>query len=315
LSGFLVKQAGVLTLTQDFGRYGSFNLGLTNGGAVDSLAYKWANKLCRNELGLTTLEVTVGGVEFEAQTNTAMAITGANMPLQINGEQKVLWRSHTIQDGDIISLGYASRGTRCYVAVAQGFIVKPQFGSSSTVCRENIGGLNGGKLLKHDFLSCINQKPIGSKPNQMLEEKYQPTYDDSIRLRTVPSYQQKCFSSFEQRLFYSSEYDVSQLCDRMGYRLTGRKIKSNITGILSEGICPGAIQIPADGQPIVLLNDRQTIGGYPKIGAVIASDTAKLSQLSAGQKVHFDAISMEAAHNIHHLALSLFKRTLPIHCH
>jgi allophanate hydrolase subunit 2 len=101
----------------------------------------------------------------------------------------------------------------------------------------------------------------------------------------------------------------------MGYRLTGKKIKSDITGILSEGICPGAIQIPADGQPIVLLNDRQTIGGYPKIGAVIASDTAKLSQLSAGQKVHFDPISMEAAHNIHHLARSLFKRTLPIHCH
>jgi allophanate hydrolase subunit 2 len=100
----------------------------------------------------------------------------------------------------------------------------------------------------------------------------------------------------------------------MGYRLEGRKIECDVDGILSEGICHGAVQIPSDGQPIVLMNDRQTIGGYPKIGSVISSDTAKLGQLSQGAKVHFEPISMDKAHNLYHLALSRFTRTVLVTC-
>ena len=134
------------------------------------------------------------------------------------------------------------------------------------------------------------------------------------RLHTVPSYQQRHFTSYQQRLFFSTEYTVSKSFDRMGYRLEGQAITCDVEGILSEGICHGAVQIPADGQPIVLLNDRQTIGGYPKIGAVSSVDTAKLGQLNQGGKVHFEPISMEQAHNIFHLNLSGFNRTELVTC-
>ena len=304
--GFLVKQPGMLSLIQDAGRFGAFNIGLTNGGPVDLVAFQWANRLCANKLNATAIEVSVGGLSLTAQLNSTIAVTGANMPLTINGQLKELWRSYHVKAGDVIELGFASQGVRSYLAVAGGFIVEPSFGSTATVCREGIGGLAGGKLKASDVLACANQQ---SKDNLILAEKFRPKFSNEVVLQTVPSYQQQHFSSLQQRLFFSSEYTVSQNFDRMGYRLEGQKISCDINGILSEGICHGAVQIPADGQPIVLMNDRQTIGGYPKIGAVVSVDTAKLGQLSQGGKVRFEPITMEQAHNIFHLNLSRFNRT------
>lgn len=314
MSGFIVKTPGMLTLLQDSGRNGFYHLGLTNGGPLDSNAFKWANRLCGNSLGACALEVSMGGLELESQVDTVIAITGANMALTINGKTQETWRTHHIKAGDTIALAYATHGVRCYFAVAGGFTIEAQFGSCSTVCREHVGGLNGNKIEKGDVLPCAKHVSTTVQFDLKLPEKHQPVYRDYVTLRTVPSYQQKHFSSFQQRLFFSSEYSVSQLNDRMGYRLSGKKITSDIQGILSEGICSGAIQIPADGQPIVLLNDRQTIGGYPKIGAVISADTSKLAQLSAGQRVNFEAISMEYAHNIYHLTANLFERTQLVRC-
>jgi biotin-dependent carboxylase-like uncharacterized protein len=302
-TGFLVKEPGMLSLIQDAGRFGSYNIGLTNGGPIDLLAFQWANRLCANELNATAIEISIGGLALIAQLDTKIAVTGANMPLKINHEPKELWRSYDIKAGDLIELGFASEGIRSYLAVAGGFSIKESFGSTATVCREGVGGLVGEKLKKSDILPCLSQK---IKNNLVLPELLRPQYSNDVVLRTVPSYQQKYFSSYQQRLFFSSDYIVSKSFDRMGYRLTGKKITGDIEGILSEGICHGAVQIPADGQPIVLLNDRQTIGGYPKIGAVSSVDTAKLGQLKQGDKVCFEPISMEEAHNCFHLNLSRF---------
>jgi biotin-dependent carboxylase-like uncharacterized protein len=304
-TGFLVKDPGMLSLVQDAGRFGAYSIGLTNGGPVDSEAFQWANRLCANALNATAIEVSIGGFALIAQIDTTIAVAGANMPLKINHQKKDLWRSINVKAGDLIELGFASQGIRSYLAVAGGFTIQEVFGSTATVCREGVGGLTGDKLKKGDILPCTNYR---RKTNLVLPEPFRPKYCKEVVLRTVPSYQQKHFSSFQQRLFFSSEYEISKSFDRMGYRLTGRKIKSDIEGILSEGICYGAVQIPADGQPIVLLNDRQTIGGYPKIGAVSSIDTAKLGQLKQGDKVHFDFISMEQAHNYFHLNLSRFNR-------
>lgn len=313
--GFLVKQAGVLSLIQDAGRFGTFNIGLTNGGPVDLLAFHWANRLCSNTLNATAIEISIGGLTLTAQVDTTLAVTGANMPLTINGEIKALWRSYHVKAGDVIALGFAAQGVRCYLAVADGFNVTPSFGSTATVCREGIGGIQGGKLLAGDVLACAPNKANSSaKKNLLLADKQRPQYTDEIILHTVPSYQQHHFSSYQQRLFFSNEYTVSQSFDRMGYRLEGQAIACDIDGILSEGICHGAVQIPADGQPIVLLNDRQTIGGYPKIGAVSSIDTGKLGQLNQGGKVRFEPISMEQAHNLFHLNLSRFNRTELVTC-
>ncbi len=313
--GFLVTQPGMLSLIQDAGRFGAFNIGLTNGGPIDKSAFHWANRLCGNELEVSSIEISIGGLSLIAQVDSVIAITGANMPLTINGAAKALWRSHKIKAGDTLELGFASAGLRCYLAVAGGFTIKESFGSTATVCRENIGGIVGGKLVVGDILACNKVDAVaGHKQNLLLAEQYWPTYEQEVVLHTIPSYQQQHFSSRQQRLFFSSEYSVSKNCDRMGYRLEGQAINCDVDGILSEGICHGAVQIPADGQPIVLMNDRQTIGGYPKIGSVISLDTAKLGQLSQGAKVHFEPISMEKAHNLYHLALSRFTRTALVVC-
>jgi len=309
--GFLVKQPGMLSLIQDAGRFGAFNIGLTNGGPVDLLAFHWANRLCCNALNATAIEISIGGLTLTAQVDTTLAVTGANMPLTINGETKALWRSYHVKAGDVIALGFASEGVRCYLAVAGGFNITPSFGSTATVCREGVGGLHGGKLLTGDVLTCAYTP---AKQNLLLEDEFITEYTDEIILHTIPSYQQQHFSSHQQRLFFSNEYTVSKNFDRMGYRLTGQAVTCDIEGILSEGICHGAVQIPADGQPIILLNDRQTIGGYPKIGAVSSIDTAKLGQLNQGGKVRFEPISMEQAHNLYHLNLSRFNRTELVAC-
>jgi biotin-dependent carboxylase-like uncharacterized protein len=315
MTGFLVKQAGMLTLLQDLGRFGAFNIGLTNGGPLDKTAFNWANRLCENQLNTTALEITVGGLILIAKSASKIAVTGAAVELFINSQQCELWRSHTVKSGDEIKIDFAQSGMRAYLAVAGGFQITPSFASTATVCREGIGGLQGNALMDGDFLptkvfaDLTNSSVQNSKQHLILPECYRPRYRHEVVLRTIVGYQQQHFSPLQQRLFFASEYSVTDACDRMGYRLSGSKIKADINGILSEGICHGAVQIPADGQPIVLLNDRQTIGGYPKIGSVISLDTAKLAQLGQGDKVRFEQITMEDAHNINHLAAHLFTQT------
>jgi len=177
--------------------------------------------------------------------------------------------------------------------------------------RENIGGLNGDKLQVGDHLPCASAV---LSQHYCLGSEAQPQYRNSATLRVVLGYQQDAFDATQQWRFFNSEYLVSDRCDRMGFRLEGEAIHSGMVGMLSEGICHGAIQIPADGQPIVLMNDRQTIGGYPKIGSVIPLDTAKLAQLSPGATIRFESISPEYAHNLHWLEKSRFERMQPVKC-
>jgi biotin-dependent carboxylase-like uncharacterized protein len=309
MSGFLVKQPGLLSLVQDRGRFGAHNLGLTTGGPLDTLAFNWANRLLGNDQNATCLEVSFGGLHLEAEVDTAIVITGAKKPCKINGKEISQWHTHTIKKGDVLEMGFASDGIRAYLAVAGGFDIEPSFGSSSTVVREKIGGIHGDKLQSGDYIPC-QSKSIDK--HWKLEEKNQPTYGKQATLRVVKGYQQAAFDHVQHWRFFSSEYAVTERADRMGFRLEGEVIHSNMVGMLSEGICHGAIQIPADGQPIVLMNDRQTIGGYPKIGSVIPLDTARLAQLAPGSTVRFEAISLEQAHNLHWLEKSRYQRIQPV---
>jgi len=316
--GFIVKKPGILSLIQDSGRFGSFNLGLTNGGPLDRPAFYWANRLCGNKINSSVIEITMGGLILIAQVDTVVAVAGASIPMAINGEQKEVWRSYQIKAGDTLSFGFSQIGIRSYLAVKGGFIIPQVFGSASTVCRESIGGLNGDKIKINDILPCEKHSSIKKSADGdnhlQLAEQYRPSYSNNVILRTVAGYQQSNFLPEQQRLFYSSQYCVSKYYDRMGYRLEGRQITSSIENIVSEGICHGAIQIPADGQPIVLLNDRQTIGGYPKIGSVIALDTAKISQLSQGGKVEFRKITIDDAHQIFHQNINVINQIKLTHC-
>jgi biotin-dependent carboxylase-like uncharacterized protein len=311
MSGFVIQQPGLLSLLQDRGRYGAHNLGLTTGGPLDFIAFDWANRLLGNDANATCIEIGFGGLTLEAEIDTSCVITGAEAPCKLNGDAILQWQTIDIATGDRLEIGFASKGTRCYLAVGGGFDIDPSFGSSSTVVREKIGGLHGDKLQAGDRLPC----GPGRVDRQLrLNEADRPEYGDFALLRVVTGYQQAAFAPGQQWRFFNTEYRLTDRCDRMGFRLEGETVHSDMVGMLSEGICHGAIQIPADGQPIVLMNDRQTIGGYPKIGSVIAEDTARLAQLSPGAVVKFERISIEQAHNIHCLQQAQFARTEPEPC-
>lgn len=291
----IVHNPGVLALVQDAGRLGQHRLGLTVGGPMDPFAFRWANRLCSNKEDVTAVEISIGGFVAEFSQNTQIAITGAEADIRINGQTFPMWQTLTIQAGDELKIGFASSGCRIYLAVQGGFQVAPQFESSATVVREAIGGLDGKALTK----SCsLPLAPWEKQTHLLLPKGLRPNYKSEKPLRVVLGYQHESFSTLDKALFFSSDYTVSERMDRMGYRLTGPECRSSISGMLSEGICHGAIQLPPDGQPIVLLNDRQTIGGYPKMGSMIALDTGRLAQMTQGNKVSFEAITVEEAHKI-----------------
>ncbi|MDX5405611.1 MAG: biotin-dependent carboxyltransferase family protein [Chromatiaceae bacterium] len=294
MSGFSVIAPGVLSLLQDRGRFGQGALGLTTGGPMDVPSAAWANRLLGNDSNATLIECSVGGLQLRADSPSYIAVTGATLPLSINGKAVEQWTVHQLQTDDVIELGMVTKGLRAYIAVAGGFNIAPKFGSTATVLREGIGGLNGTKLQAGDKLSA---QTVNKLQRQRLPARYRPQFNQTLTLRLIEGYQAGSFSATERQRFYLHSYKVTPQADRMGYKLSGSAIKCQQTQLLSEGICYGAVQIPPDGQPIVLLNDRQTLGGYPKIGSVLSLDCALLAQAGAGTDVYFTPISPEQAHN------------------
>lgn len=300
-TGFTVVQPGILSLLQDAGRFGQHSIGLSNGGPLDRESFNWANRLCGNDQNACAIEASIGGLSLEAEVDTQIAVTGGDAPLTINGKNVPSWQTHAIKTGDKIALGFSQSASRHYIAVKGGFQIDPMFGSCATVAREKLGGLNGTTLQAGDSLPCTAVPETNTQPRQVAVTD-RPDYSGDITLRVVLGYQQTKFSPIQKARFFNNEFELSDKCDRMGFRLTGPEIQSGISGMLSEGICYGAIQIPADGQPIVLLNDRQTIGGYPKIGAVLSLDIPKLTQRMPGTIIRFEAISIDEAQRQLHLA-------------
>ncbi|TNF05458.1 MAG: biotin-dependent carboxyltransferase [Gammaproteobacteria bacterium] len=294
-----------MTLIQDGGRTGYHRLGLTTGGPADALAFAWANRLCGNQPEASSLEITVGGLELDVDVATRIAVCGADMPLSINGDVVENWRSHRLYPGDRVTLGFARSGVRAYLAVAGGLVVSPVLGSSATVIREGIGGIEGRKLKTGDNLVCPQ---ADDKDCLRVPTGYRPVYNKRVLLRMVMGYQHDAFAPEQRERFYAGEYQVSSQCDRMGYRLEGPTIHCDMPGMLSEGISLGAVQVPPDGQPIVLLCDRQTIGGYPKLGAVLSVDLPLLAQLPAGGRVSFAPISVDEAREIRLQATKQFEQ-------
>lgn len=299
MSALRVLNPGILSLLQDRGRFGHARLGLASGGPMDPQAFALCHRLLRGPAPGSAIEVTVGGLELQVTGRAQLCVTGAPLPVTVNGRERPMWQVLDLDPGDRLALGHSRVGCRSYVALRGRLRVAPSFGSIATVPREGIGGLRGGRLERGDelpFDAAPPATPLWLPPAQ------RPRYHHRGTLRVVPGYQQRHFSRRAQRRFFGSDYVLSDRCDRMGYRLTGPVVRPAIDGILSEGIALGAIQFPADGQPIVLLNDRQTIGGYPKLGCVLSLDCATLAQLRPGDRVTFTPISARTAHRALHLA-------------
>jgi len=295
----VVLKSGVQAVLQDAGRLGYHRLGLTEGGPLDFEAFHFCNRLLSNQPGATAIEISVGGAMFEVTAPTFVCLTGAEAEIHINDLPVAQWETLPVYAGDIITIGHARRGCRLYLGTAEGFSVEPSFGSTATVPREGIGGLDGSPLKVGDSVpfTTVEQRPLLRLP-----EQHRPKYSRSLTVRVIPCYQQHRFSRSEQRRFFGGPYEVSDRIDRMGYQLRGATITCSQSELLSEGITRGAIQITGEGQPIVLLNDRQTIGGYPKIGTALSLDIARLSQLTPGAKVYFTPISHHTARRALQLA-------------
>lgn len=290
MSAFVVLKAGVLATLQDQGRFGYAHLGLTQGGPADYASYRIADLLLQNPNPSCQIEVAVGGFSLLALTDTVFCVTGGAMPLTVNGQPKSLWHTHRIKKDDVLELGFATSGLRCYLAVAGGFKLPKDFGSNSTVLREKIGGIAGAALQPGQFLPAASvYRPL----LWALPEKLWPDYSAPLQLGLLPGYQQHWFDESQWQQLYSTDYQVSALYDRMGYRLQGEPLLYQPRALLSEGICYGAVQLPPDGLPIVLLNDRQTLGGYPKPGVVLARDAAALAQCQQGHPIRFYPVSPE----------------------
>ena len=295
MTGLKVINPGMYSLIQDGGRQGFHNIGITSGGPFDRYSFGWANKLCNNLDSAACLEILVGGLVLESSISTQIAVTGADVPIKINAKSVAGWSTHNIAVGDRISIGYATAGCRSYLAVAGGIQCPLIFGSASTVKREKLGGLtkDGQALAQDDLIPCNTSQENTSRT---VAQQYRPQFSqDTTEIRLILGYQYSQFDPSQLHLLFNNEYTISQQSDRMGYRLEGPAISYSQSEMLSEGICLGAIQITADGQPIILLCDRQTIGGYPKLGSVFSPDIDKLAQLMPGRKICFKAVDLKQA--------------------
>lgn len=292
-----VLKPGLLTTIQDIGRHGYQAMGFSVCGAMDEEAFKYANILVGNDPNAAAIEVTLLGPHLKVLDNSVMAITGADLGAKINGEEVRLWQAFNVRPGDEISFGGQRSGCRAYIAVSGGIEVPLVMGSRSTYIRAKIGGLEGCVLKTGDVLQrgIANIEPFNLKERKVPDDLI-PSYDSKITLRVILGPQDDYFSENGIKTFLSSEYTVTNESDRMGYRLDGPKIE-HLKGadIISDGIPLGAIQVPGHGFPIIMLADRQSLGGYAKIATIISSDIPKIAQAKPGDKIRFSAISYDDA--------------------
>ena len=285
---------GLLTTVQDFGRVGVMKNGFTQNGAMDRYSMTVANRLCGNCDSAPVLEMTVLGVTARFTQDTVVCVSGADFGAKINDKPIKRNKAYKINNGDILSMGTAKSGMRAYLAVAGGIVGEYVFGSASTNLKFAFGGHFGKKLQSGDVLSIgTGAFPLGEIDKWEIPES---EYSKDAQLRVVLGPQNEMFTNEDIRLFLSQEYEVTAQSDRMGIRLSGEPLKSkNGMDIISDGIVFGSVQVPNSGEPIILMADHQTTGGYAKIATVISVDLPRASQLSAGNTVRFKSITVEEA--------------------
>lgn len=293
MSSFEILDAGLLTTVQDLGRHGYQRYGVSQSGVMDVFSARIANELVGNLKEDALLEMTLKGTSIKFLQEMVIAITGAECEAYINDKKIELWRSYKVFCGDKLKIGFLKNGLRAYLSFSGGIDVPLIMGSRSTNLKANIGGFEGRKLKVGDEIKVFSKKnPILKK----LKPEIIPKYEKEVEIGVILGQQEHCFSEKGKETFFTSEYTVKSESDRMGIRVSGEKIE-HIDGadIISDGITFGAIQIPGNGQPIIMMADRQTIGGYTKIGNVISVDLSKLSQAIPGDILRFKKIELEDA--------------------
>jgi antagonist of KipI len=299
MPSIIIQSAGLLTTVQDSGRYGYQRFGMPVSGAMDVFSLQLANLLVGNQPGAACLETTFTGPEIFFTSEGAIAISGADMNPCKNGRPIPQNTTIEVKKGDILDFGGLLNGCRSYIAFAGGINVPKVMGSSSTYLRAKTGGFEGRALKTGDELS------LGELPGKLrimeIPKVIMPLYHSFQTIRIIPGPEVNRFDLEGIRHFLTSEYNITDQSDRMGYRLSGQAIVQlpGNADIISAGISFGTIQIPGNGQPIILMADRQTTGGYTRIANAVSVDLTLLAQLKPGDSIRFSEISLEKAQDIY----------------
>lgn len=285
---------GLFTTVQDLGRYGYESYGFTPAGVMDYESYYLANALLGNDYNCGVLELTLYGITFEVLHSTSMSSAGAEMELTINEEPFETGTAVDLVKGDIVKFGGVKKGARTYIAFSGGLDLPKELGSYSTHTRSKMGGYKGRVLKAGDIL------PVKGKTVEHNFPVITKILTEDTEIRFIPGQQNDRFDSVNKRIFTESEYTLTKDSDRMGCRLEGPAVESaDDDDILSEPTQFGSIQVPKNGQPIVLLADRQTAGGYKKIGTVAKVDLTKIAQKKPGEKITFTEVSVDEASQLY----------------
>jgi antagonist of KipI len=297
MSSLVVESPGLLTTVQDLGRPGFGPIGVSPSGAADPVALRLGNLLVGNEAGAAALEMTLLGGRFVFPEGAAIALTGADFGATINAQPVEMWAAHRLLPGTKLTLGPTRNFARSYLAVAGGVQVAPFLGSASTHLLSGLGGYEGRALRKGDVLQ------IGSVDKKAPERKVSQTVLYLLKprrvLRVTEGPQIEQFSEEDKQTFFHGTFRVSEASDRMGLRMEGHALVSNLSGeMITEGLPLGAIQVTASGQPIVLFVEQQTAGGYPKIANVIGVDLHRVGQLRPRVEIRFERTSLAVARSL-----------------
>lgn len=290
---FKVLKKGLLTTFQDKGRYGYQQFGVVTGGAMDVDSLRFANLLVGNQIDEVCLEISMLGPSLQVLADeVVISICGANLSPAVNDKPIPQWQSVRVYKDDIITFGRPITGVRSYLAVTGGFSVEEVLGSKSYYQKANIGTRieEGDQLV--GFSSPVKQRMKG------LVHSSQPHYEKDISVRVIMGPHENVFSNESLAHFFNEPYKVMQ-ADRMGYRLNSSAPleHKHSADIASDAIPLGGIQVPSSGQPIILMADRQTTGGYTRIGTVISADIPKIAQVPPGGSIRFEKCSIEEAHS------------------
>lgn len=285
-----ILRAGMHTMVQDSGRFGWRQYGVSRCGAMDTPALRIANLLVGNDPDAAALEITLGQFRVQFTEDCWFALTGAGCEAQLDGH--AVWTAWRIaaKAGQTLTLKSPQHGMRSYLAVAGGLDVPKVMNSYSTDLKAGFGGFHGRALRDGDVLALL------PSAHHFRESRGVKPLFWGNRIRALPGPEYHEFSHSSQEAFWRAPWQLSPQSNRMGYRLNGQPLaRTTDRELASHGLMPGVVQVPHNGQPIVLMNDAQTTGGYPRIACVIEADLYKLAQLRLGEPVHFVQCTLEEA--------------------
>ena len=294
---FEVLSPGIMSTVQDLGRFGCARFGVAASGALDGFAVRVGNLLVGNDENAAVVETTLMGLRVKVLRDTVVAVTGGDLQARKGSEPLAMWRSHLVGEGETIVFSGPASGFRAYLAVAGGIQAAVVMGSRSTNLSSGFGGFEGRPLRKGDILAVEPVQDAVRFAGRGFTPAAVPAYASPWCLRVIWGPQDDHFSEAGKQTFVSAAFTVSPDSDRTGIRLKGPVVARRPAleeSIISEGILSGAIQVPGDGQPIIILGETAS-GGYRKIATVISADLPLLGQITPGDEVAFEAVSMDEA--------------------